>query len=87
VSGLPASSSTIYWAHVAQHQWRWRYDWEGNRVEDIFDPTDQVARQTTRYGLFHIGLRPGAGRPRHARLRRSNRADRRWPRRVSAAGW
>ncbi|MGH8835343.1 MAG: sugar phosphate isomerase/epimerase family protein [Actinomycetes bacterium] len=43
----------IYWAHVAQHQWRWRYDWEGNRVEDIFDPTDQVARQTKRYALFH----------------------------------
>ena len=19
----------IYWAHVAQHQWRWRYDWDG----------------------------------------------------------
>ena len=43
----------IYWAHVAQHQWRWRYDWEGNRVEDIFDPTAQVARQTKRYALFH----------------------------------
>jgi hypothetical protein len=43
----------IYWAHVAQHQWRWRYDWEGNRVEDIFDPLDQVARQTMRYPLFH----------------------------------
>jgi hypothetical protein len=43
----------IYWAHVAQHQWRWRYDWEGKRVEDIFDPTAQVARQTKRYALFH----------------------------------
>jgi hypothetical protein len=43
----------IYWAHVAQHQWRWRYDWEGNRVEDIFDPLAQVARQTMRYALFH----------------------------------
>lgn len=43
----------IYWAHVAQHQWRWRYDWDGNRVEDIFDPTAQVARQTKRYALFH----------------------------------
>jgi sugar phosphate isomerase/epimerase len=43
----------IYWAHVAQHQWRWRYDWEGNRVEDIFDPSRQVARQTKRYALFH----------------------------------
>jgi hypothetical protein len=43
----------IYWAHVAQHQWRWRYDWEGNRVEDIFDPLAQVARQPLRYALFH----------------------------------
>jgi hypothetical protein len=43
----------IYWAYVAQHQWRWRYDWDGNRVEDIFDPLDQVARQTMRYALFH----------------------------------
>jgi hypothetical protein len=33
----------IYWAHVALHQWRWRYDFDGNRVEDIFDPLDQVA--------------------------------------------
>ena len=44
---------TSIWAHVAQHQWRWRYDWEGNRVEDIFDPLDQVARQTIRYPLYH----------------------------------
>jgi len=43
----------IYWAHVAQHQWRWRYDWEGNRVEDIFDPLATVARQTKRFALFH----------------------------------
>lgn len=43
----------IYWAHVAQHQWRWRYDWDGNRVEDIFDPAAQVAKQTQRYALFH----------------------------------
>ena len=43
----------IFWAHVAQHQWRWRYDWDGKRVEDIFDPTAQVARQTKRYALFH----------------------------------
>ncbi len=43
----------IYWAHVAQHQWRWRYDWDGNRVEDIFDPVAQVAQQTKRYALFH----------------------------------
>ena len=57
----------IYWAHVAQHQWRWRYDWEGNRVEDIFDPPAQVAKQTQRYALFHAkdgdptGEPPGVG--------------------------
>ena len=43
----------IYWAHVAQHRFRWRYDYDGNRVEDIFDPLEQVAVQTMRYGLFH----------------------------------
>ena len=43
----------IYWAHVAQHQWRWRYDENGNRVEDIFDPLAQVAMQTKRYPLYH----------------------------------
>jgi hypothetical protein len=43
----------IYWAHVAQHQWRWRYDWQGNRVEDIFDPLAQVQVQTKRYALYH----------------------------------
>ncbi len=43
----------IFWAHSAQHRFRWRYDYAGNRVEDIFDPLDQVARQTIRYPLFH----------------------------------
>ena len=43
----------IYWAHVAQHQHRWRYDWNGNRVEDIFDPLATVAMQTQRYPLYH----------------------------------
>ncbi|MFB7114575.1 sugar phosphate isomerase/epimerase family protein [Streptomyces sp. NPDC056291] len=57
----------VYWAHVAQHQWRWRYDWEGNRVEDIFDPAAQVAKQRQRYQLFHAkdgdatGEAPGVG--------------------------
>ncbi|MEU2552201.1 sugar phosphate isomerase/epimerase family protein [Streptomyces sp. NPDC014684] len=57
----------VYWAHVAQHQWRWRYDWEGNRVEDVFDPAAQVARQPQRYQLFHAkdgdatGEAPGVG--------------------------
>jgi YD repeat-containing protein len=40
-------------AHVAQHQWRWRYDENGNRVEDVFDPLAQVASQTKRYPLYH----------------------------------
>ena len=43
----------IYWAHVAQHIHRWRYDWNGNRVEDIFDPLATVAQQTQRYPLYH----------------------------------
>ncbi len=57
----------IYWAHVAQHIHRWRYDWEGNRVEDIFDPLAQVATQTQRYPLYHAkdgdstGQAPGVG--------------------------
>jgi len=57
----------IYWAHVAQHQHRWRYDWEGNRVEDIFDPLATVAMQTQRYPLYHAkdgdstGAAPGVG--------------------------
>ena len=57
----------VFWAHVAQHQHRWRYDWEGNRVEDIFDPLAQVARQPLRYPLYHAkdgdstGQAPGVG--------------------------
>jgi len=43
----------IYWAHVARHQWRWRYDENGDRVEDIFDPLAQVLTQTKRYALYH----------------------------------
>lgn len=53
----------VYWAHVAQHQHRWRYDWEGKRVEDIFDPTAQVARQTKRYPLFHAKDGDATGQP------------------------
>jgi len=57
----------IYWAHVAQHIHRWRYDWNGNRVEDIFDPLATVAQQTKRYALYHAkdgdstGQAPGVG--------------------------
>jgi sugar phosphate isomerase/epimerase len=43
----------IFWAYVAQHQNRWRFDWEGNRVEDIFDPLAQVQAQPMRYPLYH----------------------------------
>ena len=57
----------IYWAYVARHIHRWRYDWEGNRVEDIFDPLAQVAKQPLRYPLYHAkdgdstGQAPGVG--------------------------
>ena len=40
---LCAIELDIFWAHVAQHQWRWRYDENGDRVEDIFDPLAMVA--------------------------------------------
>ena len=53
----------IYWAHVAQHQHRWRYDWEGNRVEDIFDPLATVAMQTQRYPLYHAKDGDSTGQP------------------------
>ncbi|HSK26498.1 MAG TPA: hypothetical protein VK894_06270, partial [Jiangellales bacterium] len=50
---LCAVEMDIYWAHVAQHRFRWYYDWNGNRVENILDPLQQVAIQTKRYALFH----------------------------------
>ncbi len=43
----------IYWAHVAQHQHRWYYDWNGNRVEQVFDPLALVAARTKRFALYH----------------------------------
>ena len=52
--GLVVVEMDIYWAHVAQHQWRWRMRTKlGNRVEDILDPLATVARQTQRYALYH----------------------------------
>jgi hypothetical protein len=66
-AGLVQVEMDIYWAHVAQHIHRWRYDWEGNRVEDIFDPLAQVQAQTMRYPLYHAkdgdstGQAPGVG--------------------------
>jgi hypothetical protein len=43
----------IFWAHVAQHQHRWYYDYNGNRVERIFQPLDLVASQPMRFPLYH----------------------------------
>ncbi len=43
----------LYWAHVAQHRHRWRYDENGTRVQDIFDPLATVAKQTQRFPLYH----------------------------------
>ena len=43
----------IFWAHVAQHQHQWRYDFNGNRVQDIFDPLAFVASQPKRFALYH----------------------------------
>ena len=43
----------IYWAHVAQHRFRWRYDETGARVDDIFDPLATVAAQPKRFALYH----------------------------------
>ena len=57
----------IYWAHVAQHRFRWRYDETGARVEDIFEPLDTVAAQPKRFALYHAkdgastGADPGVG--------------------------
>ena len=53
----------IYWAHVAQHQHRWYYDWEGNRVEKIFDPLALVAGQTQRFPLYHAKDGDSTGEP------------------------
>jgi len=53
----------IYWAHVAQHQHRWYYDWDGNRVESIFDPVAQVAAQPIRYALYHAKDGDATGQP------------------------
>ena len=43
----------IYWAHVAQHRFRWRYDETGARVEDIFNPLATVQAQPKRFALYH----------------------------------
>jgi hypothetical protein len=57
----------LYWAHVAQHQHRWYYDWDGVRRERVFDVTGYVAANTKRIPLYHAkdGARtqqaPGVG--------------------------
>jgi sugar phosphate isomerase/epimerase len=57
----------VYWLHVAAHRFRWRYDWDGNRVEDVLDPVALVRRFRDRFALYHAkdGARtaepPGVG--------------------------
>lgn len=57
----------IYWAHVAQHQHRWYYDWDGNRQELIFDVPAYISANTKRIPLYHAkdgestGQEPGVG--------------------------
>ena len=51
--GLVVVEMDLYWAHVAQHRFRWRYDENGRRVEDVFDPLATVSAQTKRYPLYH----------------------------------
>jgi sugar phosphate isomerase/epimerase len=57
----------VYWAHVAQHQHRWYYDWDGVRREAIFDVNGFAAANTKRIPLYHAkdgestGQAPGVG--------------------------
>ena len=51
--GLCFIELDIYWAHVAQHQHRWYYDWDGKRQELIFDPLAYTAANTNRIPLYH----------------------------------
>jgi sugar phosphate isomerase/epimerase len=51
--GLCYIELDIYWAHVAQHQHRWYYDWDGVRRELVFDPTAYTAANTNRIPLYH----------------------------------
>ena len=43
----------IYWAYVAQHRFRWYFDWAGQRQESVFDPLALVAAQPLRFPLYH----------------------------------
>ncbi|WP_380169293.1 hypothetical protein [Jannaschia sp. R86511] len=57
----------IFWGHVANHQHRWYFDHDGQRRENIFDPTAFAAREGMRIPLFHAkdgdhtGAEPGVG--------------------------
>jgi hypothetical protein len=51
--GLCFIELDVYWAHVAQHQHRWYYDWAGQRQELVFDPTAYTAANTMRIPLYH----------------------------------
>jgi YD repeat-containing protein len=43
----------VYWAHVAADRHRWRYDGQGRRVEDVFDPGSLITRYADRIALVH----------------------------------
>ena len=43
----------IYWAHVAQHQWRWRYDEDGQPGRGHLRSAGPGPGQTKRFALYH----------------------------------
>ena len=51
--GLVVVELDVYWAHVAQHRFRWYYNESGQRVESILDPVALVSEQTKRFALYH----------------------------------
>jgi hypothetical protein len=51
--GLVVVELDVYWAHVAQHRFRWHYNENGQRVENILDPVALVSEQTKRFALYH----------------------------------
>jgi sugar phosphate isomerase/epimerase len=43
----------LFWAHVAQHQFRSYTAADGSTVENVFDPARQVAKDPSRYVILH----------------------------------
>jgi len=43
----------LFWAHVAQHQFRSYLAADGSTVENVFDPARQVAKDPSRYVILH----------------------------------